>query len=101
MTAFNAASDLPPSVNTVEEVVAWGSYLLHTLYKTQTLVEGPGAPVRVANFGLFDVQESGNKIAICRTAFVVQPDFGVSGQKIWNAMAPIGSAAIPANFKQD
>lgn len=100
MTAFTTA-DLPSSIDRVEELVAWGTYLLHTLYTTQTRVEGAGAPVRVANFGLFDVQESNQKIVICRTSFQLTTDFGVRGEKIWNSMTPLGSASIPANFKQN
>lgn len=100
MTAFTTA-DLPTSIDKVEEVCAWSTYLLHTLYTTQTRVEGAGAPVRVANFGLFDVQENNTKIVICRTSFVLSPDFGVRGEKIWNAVQTMGTAAIPANFKSN
>lgn len=96
MVAFTSAN-LPSSVNTVEELVAWGNSVLEFCFPVATRVEGPGAAVRVASNGIFTIEETNERILICRASLKLNTNFTAT-RGIWNSVQEIGSAAIPTEF---
>ena len=96
MTAF-AAANLPSDIGSVEELVAWGCYVLRETAPTQAVVEA----VNVVNFQA-DVQESvnpnGTPIFVGRVVFEMNPLSSVTGKR-WNAVKQIPqSANIPSYY---
>lgn len=96
MTVLNLAN-IPSSVNSVEELVAWGAYVLRETAPTQAISEA----VNVLNFQA-DVQESvnpdGTPIFVARFVFTMDPPSAVVGKR-WNAIKQIArSGEIPTYY---
>lgn len=98
MTAFNAASDLPASVNSLEKLVAWANGAFYTLHKNTEYQESEGAalvPVATMQDG-----KAANKTerVITRTSLEMEDNWREDPQPFWVNVKAISSAAIPADY---
>jgi hypothetical protein len=96
MTVINPAN-IPNSVTTLEELIAWAGFALRECAPTQAYVEAVG----VANFQA-DLQESvspdGKPILVLRFVFETLPPSTVTGKR-WNSVKEIArSAEIPSYY---
>lgn len=96
MTVINVAN-IPNSITTLEELIAWAGYAMRECAPNQAVVEAIG----VTNFQV-DMQESvspdGKPILIMRFVLETTPPSGVTG-KVWNAVKEIPrSAEIPSYY---
>ena len=98
MTAFNP-SQLPPEVNTVEKLVAWGTTVLSELYPDATVVETPGTGTPRAQSGPFEVRSNSQQqwIMINRLTVDLSSTWRRTG-KMWDDVQPLGSLDIPAEY---
>ena len=101
MVAFNAATDLPPSIDTVEKLAIWTATVLNHLYPAATIVEGAGNASNQATAAPFQVttNDPPNWIYIGRVSLQLSSNWQRGNTKIWANAQPIGNAAIPTEFK--
>ena len=100
MTAFTT-SDLPSSVNTVEELVVWGLCVLNELYPNQTIVEAAGRASRQAECAPFYIEAASTPTwaMIGRCVLPMASTWRQGTVKPWAAVSEIGTVAIPAGYK--
>lgn len=101
MVAFNAATDLPPSIDTVEKLAVWTATVLNHLYPAATIVEGAGNASNQATAAPFQItaNDPPNWIHIGRVSLQLSSNWQRGNTKIWANAQPIGNAAIPVEFK--
>lgn len=99
MTAF-IPSDIPASVNTVEEVIVWGATLMNELYPNSTVTESPGRSNRSIECAPFylDSATPAGWYTIGRFVLPMPANWRQSG-KPWATITEIGTIAIPAGYK--
>jgi hypothetical protein len=101
MVAFNAASDLPSNINTVERLVAWGQRVLVATSPQLLITEIAGAsPELAVSASPFPVLSDPNDYhdrLICRSSFRLVPQW--DGLKLWLAVAELNTNAIPAQYR--
>lgn len=97
MTAF-VPGDIPTSVNTLEKLSLWAGLALSKINPTQTAVEGSGSPVKVAEFGIFNVPQNNTTRVILRQSVEIEDDFAYDGGKLWEQAIEFSSDALPAGF---
>lgn len=92
-----SVSNIPNSVTSLEELIAWAGYAMRECAPNQAYVEAVG----VTNFQA-DLQEStspdGQPILIMRFVFEKLPPSAITG-KVWNAVKQVPrSAELPAYY---
>lgn len=97
MTTFTKAN-LPDSIDTVEGVAAWAITLLTQVYLEQTAIEGSGVAERVAQASVYFIPNNNSNRLLTRLSLQVENNYLASGAKIWDAVMPLGSTAIPSEF---
>ncbi|MGG6241854.1 hypothetical protein ACQ4N7_24790 [Nodosilinea sp. AN01ver1] len=98
MSAFNAATHLPPSVNSLERLAAWANGALYKLYKNEKYQESdasPLVPIITAQDGLAaDKKEH----VIFRLSLVLDDDWRTSTNPFWAEAQDFTTAPIPDEF---
>ncbi|WOD37367.1 hypothetical protein [Nodosilinea sp. E11] len=99
MTAFNPATDLPASVNSLSKLVGWANgafYQLHKATDYQESVGGILVPVVTAQDGL-----AANKTEriIFRVSLELEDTWRASPQPFWVNVRSISTAAIPTQYR--
>jgi hypothetical protein len=97
MTAFTT-SDIPTSINTLESLSLWVGLALSKINPTQTAVEGSGAPVKIAEFGIFNVPQNNTTRVILRQSIEIEEDFAYDGGKLWEQAKEFSSDNLPTGF---
>lgn len=104
MTDFTP-SDLPPSVNTVERVLAWAAEVLSSNYPDVRITElldnaGNPLPQRVAQSDRYYVSATnpGSWRLVVRVSLPLNPSFQFNGP-VYKNIDPIGSVPTNAGFK--
>lgn len=99
MTAFQKA-DLPDDIDSVEKVLAWSASVLNNLYFDTTIIENIGSATRVAQGAPFEITAS-DPIQwryITRNSLPLSNNWQYQS-KVYKQVQPLGSAAIPNDFK--
>uniref|UniRef100_A0A832M257 Uncharacterized protein n=1 Tax=Oscillatoriales cyanobacterium SpSt-402 TaxID=2282168 RepID=A0A832M257_9CYAN len=100
MTAF-VPSDIPASVNTVEELAIWSLTILNELFPNVTVTEAPGRSNRAAECSPFylDSATPPGWYTIGRLVVPMQSTWRQSANKPWATINELGTTAIPAGYK--
>lgn len=98
MTAFDAATQLPPSVNSLEKLVAWANGAFYQLHKNTEYQESEGAslvPIVTMQDG-----KAANKTEriITRVSTELEDIWREDPQPFWVNVKSISSATIPAQY---
>lgn len=99
MTAFNPATDLPASVNSLEKLVAWANGAFYQLHKNTEYQESEGAslvPIVTMQDG-----KAANKTerVIARVSTEMNDNWREDPQPFWVNVKAISSAAIPTAYR--
>ncbi|NJO60383.1 MAG: glucose-6-phosphate dehydrogenase [Richelia sp. RM2_1_2] len=97
MTAFTAA-DIPTEIDTVENLAIWVGLVLQKINPDQTALEGAGPAQKVAQLGLFQVEQTNQTRVIVRQSIEIQEDFTYDGGKLWQQAVPFSNNSIPSPF---
>lgn len=98
MTTFNAATDLPPEVNTVERLALWSLSVLYFKHGKEdyTELQGEQTPLITFQQGMaFDETER----ALIRVALEIEPDWAVRTEKFFLMAKEFASGTVPNAFK--
>jgi len=100
MVAFNAATDLPSTVNTVEKLIVWSNSLMADIFRDVAVVEGVNQTERVFNTNIFHITatDPSQHRVITRASIEVASNWRRVG-KLWLAAQDVGTIAIPAEYK--
>lgn len=100
MTAF-VTGDIPPAVNTLEELVIWNLSILNELYPSTTIVEAAGRSSRMAECAPFyiDTAQTPTWAMIGRVVLPMASTWRQGVVKPWATISEIGTLAIPAGYK--
>lgn len=102
MVAFNATSDLPSNIVTVEQLVAWGERVLVATSPQLLITEIAGAsPELAVSASPFPVLSDPNDYhdrLICRASLRLLPNW--DSMRLWLAVAELNTNAIPAQYRQ-
>ncbi len=98
MTAFNPATDLPATVNSLEKLKAWADGAFYSLHKNSEYQESEGAalvPIVTMQDG-----KAANKTEriIVRSSLELEDNWREDTQPFWVNVKAISSAAIPPDF---
>lgn len=100
MTAF-VISDIPASVNTLEELAVWSLSILNELYPATTIVEAAGRSSKMAECAPFylDAAQTPSWVMIGRIVLPMAPTWRQGTVKPWATIGEIGQLSIPAGYK--
>lgn len=102
MTAFNPGL-IPSNVNTIEEVVIWGMFILAQLNPNTSVQSAAGTvePVVSAQIIKLPNQATDPERAVC-VAYIPLTDEWRSSGKLWDkGIKEISQAAIPAGYSSN
>ncbi|MBE9214566.1 glucose-6-phosphate dehydrogenase [Plectonema cf. radiosum LEGE 06105] len=97
MTAFTP-SDIPQEINTVENLAIWVGLVLQKINPDQTALEGTGPAQKVAQLGLYQVEQTNQTRVIIRHSIEIEEDFTYDGGKLWQQAVPFSTNPIPFVF---
>ncbi len=99
MTAF-VPSDLPTSINTVEEVAIWALSILSENYPLSTVIESPGRPSRQVTCSPYFMSSADpvGWYVIGRCTLKLADTWRQSGQ-MFGQIQEIGNTPIPSGYK--
>ncbi|MEM9922510.1 MAG: glucose-6-phosphate dehydrogenase [Cyanobacteria bacterium P01_D01_bin.50] len=97
MSAFNK-NDIPAAIDTLEKLGIWVGLALAKINPSQTAVEGSGGESKVAEFGIFNVAQTGKTRVITRQSYEIEDDFAYDGKKLWEQAKDFSSNSLPAGF---
>lgn len=97
MTAF-AKSQLPDTVNTLEELATWAILALSHLNSDLIVIEGAGSTERAAQAGIFYVESDKKYRFLGRVSIEMDKNYLSGSAGMWNYAQPLSSAAIPTIF---
>lgn len=102
MVAFNASSDLPANIVTVEQLLAWCQRVLVSTSPSLLITEVSGAsPELAVSCSPFPVLTDPNDYhdrLICRASLRLVDNW--DALKLWLAVAEISTSPIPAQYRQ-
>jgi hypothetical protein len=98
MTALVIGTQIPNSIQSVEQNAAWSGLALAQMYPQLQAVEGVGINQNVAQAGIFYVATDNKYRLLVRLSLEVSPDYLIGGNKMWTYVQPFGSIALPAGF---
>jgi hypothetical protein len=98
MTAFDASTQLPASVNTLEKLVAWSTAAFYALHSNTEYQESEGSAL--VPIATFQDGKAANKTerAIPRISLELEDNWRVDPQPFWVNVKSVSSAAIPSDF---
>lgn len=106
MTDFDASTDLPAEIDTVEKLAAWAITILQELNPTEKVYEVVGkAPELVATAGIFDIDMPDENWVFTKTyRFIGRVSLPSTiefkkGTKSWLTITAMSSTPIPADYK--
>lgn len=98
MTAFDAATQLPATINSVEKLAAWSNGILYQLHKNSRYQESdasPLVPLVTAQDGLAADQ---TERVIFRASLPLTDDWRQSENPFYMEIQDISNAPIPPSF---
>lgn len=101
MTAFNPATDLPSSINTVESLAAWSLFLLSTINPTQSVLEELNRAEFVSLTQIQKAADQSNRL-IGRFSLELKDNYVTNNaEKLWMNVKELSGTNIPAGFKSN
>lgn len=97
MTAFST-SNLPASIDTLEKLAVWVGYALHNINPDQTAIEGDGSPVKVAQFGVFKIEQTNKTNIFLRQSIELEEGFVYHDGPIWEKVVPFSNESLPSQL---
>lgn len=97
MTAF-AKTQLPDSVDSLEELAVWAISALSYINADTTAIEGPGISERTAQAGIFYVESDKKYRFLGRVSIQMSSEYLSGNNKMWNYAQPLATTSIPAIF---
>lgn len=100
MVAF-LTTDLPTSINSVEKLNVWSSWVLQHLHPTMTVIESSGNAQLAVTSSPFFVTVSDPAVwrLISRSSISLNSNWQRGAGKIWTFANDLSSASIPTEFK--
>lgn len=100
MTVFNASTDLPASINSLEKLALWVGLALNRLNPTLAHLEDPNiVPEKAAQMAIRRF-EDGNEYMIIRVAIKLDETYKTdNSRKIWTFAEDLSNVALLAGFK--
>jgi hypothetical protein len=90
-------NQIPATITTVEELVAWGGLLLHRVNSQEKCLEQPNFADFVCQSSLFTADDATERLVI-RMNFRLVPDYNNNGKKLWESVAEFVEMSIPTGF---
>jgi hypothetical protein len=100
MTAF-AKTQLPASVDTLEELAVWAITTLSYVNADLSVIEGVGSSERAAQSGIFYVDASKKYRFLGRVSIEMSPDHLSGVDNLWTYSQPLSETVIPTIFAAD
>ncbi|MGD1914106.1 MAG: hypothetical protein ACFB2X_25695 [Rivularia sp. (in: cyanobacteria)] len=97
MTAFNS-SQIPVAVDTYEKLSAWCALVLNTVNPDLTTIEGPGSPVRTAQFGIFKIDQTSKTNLFSRLSMELEDDFAYYDGPLWHRVKEFSTTDAPSEL---
>lgn len=97
MTAFTK-TQLPDSIDTLEEVAVWALSALSFINADLTAIEGPGISERTAQAGIFYVETDKKYRFLGRISVAMSSEYLSGNNKLWSYAQPLATTDIPAIF---
>lgn len=97
MTAFNTGQ-VPVSVDTFEKLAAWCALVLNTVNPELTTIEGPGTPVKSAQFGIFKIEQTSKTNAFSRLSMELEDDFAYYDGPLWHRVKEFSTTTAPSEL---
>jgi len=97
MTAFTK-TQLPDSVDSLEELAVWAISTLAYINADTTAIEGPGISERAAQAGIFYVETDKKYRFLGRVSIQMSPEYLSGNNKLWNYAQPLATTNIPVIF---
>lgn len=97
MTAFSK-SQLPNTVDSLEELAVWAILALSHINSDLVVVEGLGAAERAAQAGIFYVEADKKHRFLGRVSIEMSKDYLSGNAGMWNYTQPLSNADIPLIF---
>ena len=106
MTALNIATDIPPTIDSLEKLVAWASFTLNHLYPNTVAIEGSDSEnavyARVAQSNPYYITADADNPTwrlINRSSLKIDSAWQSGATKLWENVQPLGALPIPEEFK--
>jgi hypothetical protein len=98
MTAFDKATDLPASINTLEKLAAWSLLALYTLHGKEEYNEITGQMTPIITLQQGQAANETERL-IFRASLRINDNWIASTNKLWLEAMEFANASIPASFK--
>lgn len=97
MTAF-AKTQLPDSVDTLEELATWAILALSHINSDTIVIEGAGSTERAAQAGVFYVESDKKYRFLGRVSVEMSKNYLSGSDGMWNYAQPLSNVEIPTIF---
>lgn len=97
MTALNIATQIPSSIVTLEQLVAWGALTLSRMYPDKSVLESETVRELSVQAGIFTSAEETTQLLL-RLSLKLDPAYITDTRKLWMSVDELGSGNIPASF---
>jgi hypothetical protein len=101
MTAINLATDIPSSINTLEQLAAWSGNCLANLNSNLNAVEGENYSQRAAQSGDFYIPNVDKRRTIIRLSMEISPDSLIGSLKPWMYALPLSDKPLTSAMKSN
>ena len=99
MTAFNAATDLPTQIVTLEQLAAWVALALTSVNPSLTAVEGAGYSERTCQSSIYYIAADNRYRMLSRLSIPIAATHLGGGAKPWMFAQEFSTVALGAAFK--
>ncbi len=99
MTALTIATDIPSSINTLEQLSVWCSKCLANLNSNVNAVEGDNYTQRAAQSGTFYIASTDTTRHVGRQSIQMSPDYLVGSSKPWIYAQELSTKVLTSAMK--
>lgn len=98
MTALNISNQIPPAINTVEDIAAWALLALQAMNPQMRVLETDLANERVVDSGIFKAADGTTRLWM-RASFEIDPAWASdNSKKLWLHVREFSQTQIPAAY---
>lgn len=90
-------NQIPNTIETVEELIAWAGLLLHRNNSALKCLENPNYSDYVCQASNFMAEDKTERL-IVRVNLQLKSDYASSGRKLWKSVEEFSEIAIPTEF---
>lgn len=88
---------IPNTIETVEELIAWAGLLLHRMNGSLKCLENPNFSDYVCQASNFMAEDKTERLVI-RVNLQLKTDYASSGRKFWKSVEEFSEITIPTEF---